>query len=69
VPGATEERLTSLGSSIAEALVSDSGGVFRGNQVLRIHAALGIRKEQIEQRRSWQSYIETTFNIQRRMAD
>jgi transposase len=52
-----------------EALVSDSGGVFRATQALRIYAALGIRKEQIERRQSWQSYIETQFNVQRRMAD
>jgi hypothetical protein len=30
----------------------------------RVHAALAI-----ERGRPWQSYIETTFNIQRRMAD
>jgi hypothetical protein len=52
-----------------EALVSDSGGVFRATQALRIYEALGIRKEQIERRQSWQSYIETQFNVQRRMAD
>ena len=28
-----------------------------------------MRKEEIERRQPWQSYIETTFNIQRRMAD
>jgi hypothetical protein len=30
---------------------------------------LGITKEQIERRRPYQSYIETTFGIQKRMAD
>jgi putative transposase len=54
---------------VPEALVSDSGGVFRANQAMRIYAALGIRKAQIEKRQPWQSYIETTFNVQRRMAD
>jgi transposase InsO family protein len=46
-----------------EALISDSGGVFRANQVLRIYAALGIRKEQIEKRQPWQSSIETMFKF------
>jgi putative transposase len=54
---------------VPEALVSDSGGVFRAKQASRIYATLGIRKEQIERGQAWQSYIETTFNIQRRMAD
>ena len=31
--------------------------------------ALGIRKEQIEQGQPWQNYIETNFNVMRRMAD
>lgn len=52
-----------------EALVSDGGSIFRANHSLSIYAALGIRKEEIERGRPWQSYIETTFNIQRRMAD
>jgi putative transposase len=30
---------------------------------------LGITKKEIDRGQSWQSYIETTFNIQRRMAD
>jgi hypothetical protein len=34
-----------------------------------IYEALNIDKEEIERGQSWQSYIETTFNIQRRMAD
>jgi hypothetical protein len=52
-----------------EALVSDGGSVFRANQALQIYAALGITKEQIAKRQAWQSYIETNFNVQRRMAD
>jgi putative transposase len=52
-----------------EALVSDSGGVFRAKQAERIYAALGIRKERIEKGRPWQSYIETAFSLQRRLAD
>jgi transposase len=52
-----------------EALVSDGGGVFRATQALQIYERLGIRKEQIARRQPWQSYIETQFNVQRRMAD
>jgi putative transposase len=52
-----------------EALVTDSGSIFKANDAMRIYAALGIQKEQIELGQPWQSYMETTFNIQRRMAD
>ena len=52
-----------------EALVTDGGSIFRANQAKAIYEALGIAKEEIERGRPWQSYVETTFNIQRRMAD
>jgi putative transposase len=52
-----------------EALVSDSSGVFLAKQARRIYAALGSRKEEIARRQPWQSYIETAFGVQRRMAD
>jgi len=52
-----------------EALVSDGGTIFRAKQALAIYADLGIRKEQIAKRQAWQNYIETCFNVQRRMAD
>jgi hypothetical protein len=52
-----------------EALVTDGGAVFRANQALSIYEALNIRKEEIERGKPWQSYVETTFNVQRRMAD
>jgi putative transposase len=52
-----------------EALVSDGGGIFKAKEAMRIYAALSIRKEQIDKKRAWQSYIETHFNVQRRMAD
>jgi len=52
-----------------EVLVSDGGGVFKANQAKAIYRSLGINKEEIERRRPWQNFIETTFNIQRRMAD
>ncbi len=53
----------------SEALVSDGGSVFRANQVLRIYDALGIRKDRIARKQPWQNYVETLFNVQRRMAD
>ena len=52
-----------------EALVTDSGSVFRANRAKAVYEALGIRKEEIERGRTWQSYLETAFNVQRRMAD
>jgi putative transposase len=52
-----------------EALVTDGGGVFRARQAKALYEALGIAKHEIERGRPWQSYIETHFNIQRRMAD
>jgi len=52
-----------------EALVSDSGSIFKAKEAMRIYAALGIKKEQIDRKQPWQSYIETHFNVQRRMAD
>ncbi len=52
-----------------EALVSDGGTIFRAKQAQAIYTALGIRKEEIARRQPWQSFIETQFNAQRRMAD
>ena len=52
-----------------EILVTDSGSVFRANRAQAIYEALNIRKEEIERGKPWQNYVETTFNIQRRMAD
>lgn len=52
-----------------EALVTDGGGIFRAKRARAVYEALGIRKEEIERHRPWQSYIETNFNVQRRMAD
>ncbi len=52
-----------------EALVSDGGSVFKAKRAMAIYAALGVQKEQIARRQPWQSYIETCFNVQRRMAD
>lgn len=52
-----------------ERLVTDGGGIFKANQAKAVYRALGIEKEQIERRKPYQSYIETTFGIQKRMAD
>ncbi len=52
-----------------EGLLTDGGGIFKANQAKAVYRALGVEKEQIERGKPWQSYIETTFNIQRRMAD
>ena len=51
-----------------EALVND-GGIFRATQARAVYEALGIAKHEIERGRPWQNYIETHFNVQRRMAD
>ncbi|MFL5865005.1 MAG: transposase family protein, partial [Solirubrobacteraceae bacterium] len=52
-----------------EVLVSDSGSVFKAKQAQAIYAALGVRKEAIAQGQPWQNYLETHFNVMRRMAD
>jgi transposase len=52
-----------------QALVSDGGGIFKAKEAMRIYAALGMKKQQIDKKQAWQSYIETHFNVQRRMAD
>jgi len=52
-----------------EALVSDNGSVFKADRAEAIYAALGITHERIEHHQPWQDYIETNFNVQRRMAD
>ena len=51
-----------------EALVSDGGSIFKAEQARELYQKLGITKEWMAERQAWQSYIETTFNIQRRMA-
>lgn len=52
-----------------EAFVTDSGSVFLANRARAIYRALGVRKLEIEKGRPWQSYLETAWNVQRRMAD
>ena len=50
-------------------MLATAGGIFLAEEAKRIYRAPRIRKDQIDRGRAWQSYIETTFNIQRRMAD
>jgi len=50
-------------------LVTDSGSVFLSNRARAIYAKLDIDKREIEKGRPWQNYSETTFGIQKRMAD
>ncbi|MBA3331820.1 MAG: helix-turn-helix domain-containing protein [Actinobacteria bacterium] len=52
-----------------ETLVSDGGSVFRAGQAMALYRALGITHQRIDPSQPWQSYIETNFNVQRRMAD
>lgn len=52
-----------------EAFVTDSGSIFLANRAQAIYRALGIRKLEIEKGRPWQSYLETAWGVQRRMAD
>ena len=52
-----------------EILVSDSGSIFKAKQAQTLYAMLGIHKVVIDRGQPWQSYIETNFNVMRRMAD
>jgi putative transposase len=52
-----------------EAIVTDGGGIFRSDRATAVYAALNIEKLKIERGRPWQSFIETNFNLQRRLAD
>ena len=53
-----------------EVLVSDGGSIFKAKHAQAIYAALGHRASaQIDRGQPWQNYIETHFNVMRRMAD
>lgn len=52
-----------------EAFVTDSGSIFLANRAQDIYRALGIRKLEIEKGQPWQSYLESAWNVQRRIAD
>jgi hypothetical protein len=52
-----------------EVLVTDSEALFRANQAKAIYSSLGITKKEIERGQPWQSYIETAFSVQQRLAE
>jgi transposase InsO family protein len=52
-----------------KTLVTDSGSVFLANRARAVYAKLGVNKKEIEKGRPWQNFSETTFGIQKRMAD
>jgi putative transposase len=52
-----------------ESIVTDGDGIFRSDRAKAVYAALDIRKAEIERGQPWQSFIETNFNLQRRLAD
>lgn len=56
-------------AGVPKAIVSDGGGIFYCNQAMQVYQALGIEKLRIDKKQAWQNYIETMFNIVRRMAD
>ena len=62
-------REAMLRHGVPEGIVSDGWGIFRAKDAQRIYQALGITKRQIDSAQAWQNYIETAFNVQRRMAD
>ena len=52
-----------------DAVVSDRGGVFRSRRFKQVLRLLGITHRHIDRKQPWQNYIETNFNLQRRLAD
>ena len=50
-------------------VVTDGGAIFKANRAKAVYRSLGIAKQEIGRRQPWQSFIETTFAIQKRMAD
>ncbi|CAA9431070.1 hypothetical protein AVDCRST_MAG82-2111 [uncultured Rubrobacteraceae bacterium] len=52
-----------------ETNVTDGGSIFRSDRAKGVYRTLGIRKEKIERGQAWQSFIETNYNLQRRLAD
>jgi putative transposase len=49
--------------SSPDALVTDSGPVFRANRAKAVYEALGMEHEQIERGQPWQNFAETTLTV------
>jgi hypothetical protein len=62
-------RAALLAYGCPTAVVSDGGSIFKAQLVVRLYEALKIERRQIDTGQPWQNYIETHFNILRRMAD
>src|SRR5207249_869390 len=56
-------------AGVPKAIVSDGGGIFSCNQAMDVYTALASEKKRIDKGQAWENYIETHFNIVRRMAD
>jgi hypothetical protein len=54
---------------VPEVLVSDNGSVFISHATRHVCEQLGIEKKEIKKGKPYQNYIESMFNVQRRMAD
>lgn len=48
-------------------LVSDGGSVFKANVALKLYQRLGIEKKRIQPGQPWQNYVESSFNVMKRM--
>lgn len=56
-------------AGVPKAIGSSGGAIFYCHRALHVYQALGVEKLRIEKKQAWQNYIETMFNIVRRMAD
>lgn len=56
-------------ADIPKGIVSDGGKIFSSKQAMFVYNFLGIRKAQIDAGQPWQDYVESIFNVARRMAD
>jgi transposase len=56
-------------AGVPKGIVSDGGGIFYCNQAIEVYKAPGIDKQRIDKRQAWQNYVESMFNISRRMGD
>jgi len=54
---------------VPEVLVSDNGSIFTSHKTRQLCDTLGIKKQEIKKSRPYQNYIESMFNVQRRLAD